>query len=102
MKQKHRRSGQKFIEKLLKDPEVKIMYEEERAKTEIAAAVKSARLKAELTQSGLAKKVGTTQSVIARLESGSDSRTPSLPLLARIAAACGAHFEFGFSFKRVS
>ena len=27
-------------------------------------------------------------------------RTPSLPLLARIAAACGAEFEFGFKFKR--
>ena len=46
----------------------------------------------------LAEKVGTSQSVIARLESGSDVRTPSLSLLARIATACNAEFEFGFKF----
>ena len=96
------RSARPFFEKMLKDPEVRIFYEEERAKTEIANAVRSARMKAGLTQAGLAKKIGTTQSVIARLESGSDKRIPSLPLLARIAGACGASFEFGFNFKHAS
>jgi hypothetical protein len=40
--------------------------------------------------------------VIARLEGATDKRTPSIPILARIAAACGAHFEFGFSIRRLT
>ncbi len=41
-------------------------------------------MRADLTQAELANLIGTTQSVIAR-----------------IAAACGAHFEFGFIFLKV-
>ncbi len=102
MKTKKRKlygSPAKFFKALMKDPEVRFHYEEEKAKTHIAMAVRTARLKAHLTQAGLAKKIGSTQSAIARLESGQDDRTPSLPLLARIAATCGAHLELGFRFK---
>ncbi len=87
---------------MLKDKDIQIHFEEEKSKTEIAHAVRTARLRAGLTQSELSKLIGTTQSVIARLEGGTDKRVPSIPLLARIAAACGAHFEFGFNFKKVS
>jgi DNA-binding XRE family transcriptional regulator len=100
MKHKPYITADHFFKKLLKDSEIKFFYEEERAKTEIAAAVKAARLHAKLTQAKLANKIGTTQSVIARLESGQDSRTPTLPLLAKIAAACKASLEFAFVFKR--
>lgn len=89
-----------FFQKLLKNKDVRIQFEEEKSKTEIAFAVRTARLRSDLTQAQLAKLIGTTQSVIARLESGSDKRVPSIPLLARIAAACGAQFEFGFSFRK--
>jgi DNA-binding XRE family transcriptional regulator len=91
-----------FFEKLLKDREIRIHFEEEKSKTEIAHAVRTARLRADLTQAELAKLIGTTQSVIARLEGGVDKRVPSIPLLARLAAACGAHFEFGFTFSKAS
>ena len=64
--------------------------------------VKSTREKMGLTQAELAEKVGTSQSVITRLEGGSDTRTPSLSLLSRIAQSCGAILEFGFSFKRTN
>jgi transcriptional regulator with XRE-family HTH domain len=47
----------------------------------------------------LARKIGSTQSVIARLESGNDKRTATLPLLAHIAAACKGRLELGFRFK---
>jgi len=90
------------FEKLLKDPEVRFHYEQSKAKSNIAMAVKAARIKANLTQSKLAGLIGTTQSVIARLESGHDTRTPSLPMLAQIAAACGGSLELGFKFKRAS
>ncbi len=92
-------SADDFFKKLLKNPEIRMRYEKERIKTEVAMAVLAARKKADLTQAKLAEKAGTSQTVIARLESGADSRTPSMPLLASIAEACGAHFEFGFKFK---
>lgn len=101
-KRKHYTSGEPFIRKMLKDPEVRFYYQEERAKTQIAMAVKSARLNAHLSQASLAKKIGSSQSAIARLESGTDERTPTLPLLARIAATCGGNLELGFKFKHAS
>ena len=78
------KSAKPFFQKILKDKEVRIQFEEEKSKTEIAHAVR------------------TTQSVIARLEGGSDKRVPWIPLLARIAAVCGGRFEFGFSFSKAS
>jgi len=92
-------SPKNFFRKLLKDPEVRFHYEQERARTEIALTVREARRRAHLTQAALARKIGSTQSVIARLESGTDSRTPSLPFLANIAAACHGRLELGFRFK---
>lgn len=97
---KHFRPAKPFFQNLLKDQEIRIHFEEEKSKTEIAHAVRTTRMKADLTQAQLAKRIGTTQSVIARLEGGTDKRVPSIPLLARIAAACGAHFEFGFFYSK--
>jgi len=99
MKKKNIKWAKPFVKTLLKDPEVRILFEEEKAKTKIALAMKAVRKNAGLTQSELAKKMGTTQSVIARLESGEDKRIPSLPFLARVASACNAALEFGFKFK---
>ena len=99
-KRKAYRSARPFVEKLLKDPEIKIYFEEERSKTEIASAVRDARIHAGLTQIELAEKADTTQAVISRIESGTDSRVPSLALLSRIAAACKAKLMFGFDFKK--
>ncbi len=90
--------AQSFFDKMLRDPEIKMHYEQEKAKTNIAHAVRAARTRAGLTQAELAKKIKTTQSVIARLESGTDKRTPSLDLLARVASACDAELELGFKF----
>jgi ribosome-binding protein aMBF1 (putative translation factor) len=95
-------SGDATVKKLLKNPQVRFYYEQERAKSEIAMAVRAARQRTHLTQVQLAEKVGTTQSVIARLESGTDQRNPSLPFLARIAAACNGSLEIGFKFKHAT
>ena len=99
MKKKHYKSAKPFFKKILEDPEIRIKYEEEKAKTEIALMVKRARKNALLTQRELAEKIGTSQSVIARLEGGHDLRTPSLSLLSRIAGVCGGILELGFVFK---
>jgi len=100
MKKRQYRSAKPFVEKLLKDPEIRVLFEAERAKTLIADAVRSARLRASLTQVELAKLAKTTQAVISRIESGADSRIPSLELLSRIAGACNATLSFAFSFQR--
>ena len=55
---------------------------------DLALLVREMREDAGLTQAELAKKVGTTQSVIARLE-GAEYAGHSLRVLQRIAAACG-------------
>ena len=55
---------------------------------DLALLVREMREDSELTQTELAKKVGTTQSVIARLEDA-EYAGQSLAMLERIAAACG-------------
>lgn len=55
---------------------------------DLALLVREMRDQAGLTQAELARKAGTTQSVIARLEEAEYSGH-SLPMLERIAAACG-------------
>jgi ribosome-binding protein aMBF1 (putative translation factor) len=55
---------------------------------EISRAFIQARMNAGLTQEGLAKRMGTTQSVIERLESG--QCMPSTDTINRLAQATGA------------
>lgn len=102
MNKKYLKAADPFFKKLLKNPEVRMHYEEERAKSQIAMAVHAARIRAKLTQVALAKKANTTQGVIARLESGKDTRVPSIPLLASVGRACGGIFEFGFKFRKIA
>lgn len=53
--------------------------------------VREARLRAGLTQRDVARRLGTTQSVVSRWESGAVS--PSLETLTRIARACGLELQ---------
>jgi ribosome-binding protein aMBF1 (putative translation factor) len=71
---KFHESAEPFFKELIKDPEIRFYYEQNKAKAKIAQIVKTARLRAHLSQVGLAKKVKTSQSMIARLESGTDER----------------------------
>lgn len=58
------------------------------------------RKKAGLTQSQLAELINTKQPVIARLESGDDTKMPSLNTLYRVAEAVGAHININFELKK--
>ena len=69
--------------------------EEERANAEVARKIFELRRKAGLTQQDLAKLVGTTPSVISRLEDA-DYRGHSLSMLRRIAAALDKRVEIRF------
>ena len=51
-----------------RSPRLKALIEEERINYQAALAIREARKKAGLTQTELAHEIGTTQSVIARLE----------------------------------
>jgi len=83
-------------EHLKKDPEFYEHYQKELLINEISRLVVSLRNNAHLTQAELAQKAGTTQPVIARLESGTDSRIPSLGLLTRVAQASHAKLHISF------
>jgi ribosome-binding protein aMBF1 (putative translation factor) len=62
---------------------------------DLAEALIKARSEAALTQDELAKRMGTTQAVIARLESGKS--LPSTRTLQRIAAATGTRLRIAFA-----
>ena len=70
------------------DPALAAAFEEELSKAEIASQIYNLRKRAGLSQRQLAAKVGTTASVICRLED-SDYEGHSLSMLKRIAAALG-------------
>lgn len=82
-----------FIKKQLKNDDFKLYYDRELLINKIAKIVYELRVAKNLTQAQLAKRIGTSQSSIARLESGNDTRIPSLELLAKIAAAVNAELN---------
>ena len=81
-------------QKWMKRVEYRKAYEALGPEFELARAVIDARVTAGLTQEQLAKRMETTQSVIARLEGG---RTrPSTQTLERLAAATGTRLKISF------
>jgi DNA-binding XRE family transcriptional regulator len=76
-------------------PKMLKALEEARANDEVARKIYELRSKAELSQRQLAKLVGTTASVICRLEDA-EYEGHSLPLLRRIAAALNRRVEIRF------
>ncbi len=73
------------------DPERQAMLEEEIVNVEAAQLVYDLRKQAGLSQRELAKKVGTTASVICRMEQA--DYESSLPMLRRIAGALNRRLE---------
>jgi transcriptional regulator with XRE-family HTH domain len=74
--------------KWMKEPKYWKAYEALEEEFALASAVIAARNRAGLTQQALARKMGTTQPFVARLESG---RTrPSMRTLERLAEATGS------------
>jgi len=78
-----------------RDREMLDLVEQEQANLDIARKIFELRSKAGLSQSELAKRVGTTQSVISRLEDA-DYDGHSLLMLRRIASALEKRLEIRF------
>lgn len=79
---------------ILKDPEVKSLYDELEAEYALIEKIIELRQKKGWTQAELAAKLGTTQSALARIESGKFN--PKLDFLKRLADAFGTKLVVGF------
>ena len=73
---------------LLAQPQTRTEYEALAEEFDMARELIAARGRAGLTQGEVAQRMGTTQSAVARLESG--KRMPSLRTVQRYASAIGA------------
>jgi ribosome-binding protein aMBF1 (putative translation factor) len=86
---------EEFKKRLLANPAVKAEYDRLGPEFEIAAELLRARLRAGLSQEELAARMKTSQSAIARLESGQS--LPSAKTLLRFAEATGSKVEVRLS-----
>ena len=79
--------------KALDKAEVKAEYEKLADEFSLLDEFLKARAAQGLTQAQVAEKIGTTQSAVARMESGSGKHSPSLATLAKYADALGCKLE---------
>lgn len=84
-----------FKTRMLADPEVKREYDALGPAFEIAAELLRARIRTGLSQAELAERMGTSQSTIARLESG--QTLPSTKTLLRFAEATNSKIQLRLS-----
>lgn len=87
-------------EKWLKEPKYRRAYEALEEEFTLASALIDARNRAGLTQQELARRMGTTQPVVARLESG--RVRPSMRTLERLAEATGSRLLISFKPRDAS
>lgn len=86
--------AEKVFAEWRKDPAYVAAYDALEEEFALASAVIGARARAGLTQEELAERMGTSQSAIARLESGRSR--PSTTTLAKLAAATGTKLRVSF------
>jgi transcriptional regulator with XRE-family HTH domain len=75
-------------------------YERERAKMGIGYLILKARSKADFSQADLAKRIGSTQPMVARWESG--AQVPNLNTLIKIAEATGYDLAVGLHDQKAA
>ena len=88
------RSFEAFRKRMLKNPKVKAEYDALEEEFALINELLSARSRAKLTQAEVARRMGTSQSAVARMESG---RAPSLSSLRKYAHAVGRKVEIRLS-----
>ncbi len=101
MKYRKTRNGVEYVtlkdwhRESMRDPEFRKAYKALQPKYDLIRAILDARIKRGVTQKELARRVGTTQSAIARFESGAGN--PTLDFLSRVSTAVGAKLEVRIS-----
>ena len=86
-------SLKKFKTRALARPGVRREYERLADEFAFLDEILKARAEAGLTQAEVASRIGTTQSAIARLESGDQKHSPSIATLEKYASALGYKLE---------
>jgi len=84
-----------FREELADDQELNRLYQRELAKLKLANQILAARRHARLSQAALAKRIGTQQAGVARMENAAYGSC-SVMTLVKIAAATGLKLELKF------
>jgi DNA-binding XRE family transcriptional regulator len=85
------RSVEAWKREKLKDPEFKKEYDALEEESALARELIGARAKAKMTQGQVARRMGTSQSAVARMESGNG--LPSMTSLTKYAHAVGRKIE---------
>lgn len=85
---------QDHLKELMKNPKFRKEWEDSDVEYQLGRRLIEARLKRNLSQRELAKKVGTSQAAISRIE-GMDAN-PSISLLKRISRALGGKLQISF------
>ncbi len=88
---------QDHLKELLKNPQFKKEWEDSEVDFQLGCKLIEARLAKKMSQRDLAKKVGTSQAAISRVE-GMDGN-PSLDLLKRIAKALDSTLKITFTTR---
>ncbi|OGH72124.1 MAG: hypothetical protein A2921_00585 [Candidatus Magasanikbacteria bacterium RIFCSPLOWO2_01_FULL_43_20b] len=83
-----------YLKKELKNSRFKKMFDEYGEQLEVAYQILQLRKKQKVSQCQLAKKIGTTQSNVARMEAGKQNF--STDMLVRVASALGKKLEVRF------
>lgn len=83
-----------YLQKQLKNPEFKKLYDDYGRQLEISYNLLQMRKRKKMSQSQVAKKVGTTQSNIARMEAGNQNF--SVKMLGKLAHVFGKELEVSF------
>lgn len=91
------KSYKTFKNKLLEDKRIKMVYDELGPEFELVQIIIEKRIEQGLTQTELAKKIGTKQSAISRLEQG--NYNPTIAFLRKLAEALGAELNISFSIQ---
>jgi len=86
---------QEYLAEQLKDPEFKRYYDEYGRQLEIAYQILQLRKKKKMSQAELAKKIGTKQSNVARMETGRQNFT--IEMLQKIASVFGCNLRVEFT-----
>ncbi len=89
-------SHSEVMARAMKDPEFRYHYEQKKTVHEIALAVRGMRRQAGMTQAQLAKRVGVSQPMIAKIEKGRGTVAPGWDSLRRVCIALNKQMRLSF------
>ena len=84
-----------FLNRALKDPDIKAEYDRLEPEFAIIRSIIRKRLETGMSQKQLAQKMGTKQSALSRLESG--TYNPSLAFLKKVSETLGGKLQISIS-----